>query len=85
MKPPLAITALGIFGALSMVTALGIWAFVPADGQPILSPRPDKGDAQICVIDAWLRSNAPDSPYLPEHGWYNGNGYRCPDQPETNP
>lgn len=43
---------------------------------------PDKGDAQICVINAWLRANVPHSPYLPENGWNDERGYRCPDEPD---
>lgn len=47
---------------------------------------PTKGNAQICVINAWLRANDPTSPYLPENGWTNDPaGYRCPDEPEKRP
>lgn len=71
-------------------SAVLLMAFGPNDGGAVIgmafNGRPSKGDAQICIINAWLRAHYPTSVYLPENGWREDPpGYHCPDEPERQP
>jgi hypothetical protein len=61
-----------------IVVLAGLWLIAAP-----VAAEPDKGDAQICVINAWLRQHYPASKYLPENGWNDFRGFRCPDEPLT--
>jgi hypothetical protein len=68
--------------ALAIVALL---AAAPAMAQPNpnqdaytkMHVRPDRGDAQRCMLDAWFRKHTPTSPYLPENGWHNQGEIPC--------
>lgn len=76
---------------LALISTVLLMAQGPNNGGSVIAywgagGRPNKGDAQVCIINAWMRAHDPDSIFLPENGWkYDPPGYRCPDEPERHP
>lgn len=71
---------------VAMALTWRAWTGEPTIAQAPVSQtapaRPNRGDAQGCLINRELRILDPKSVWLPENGHHVAYEWRCPDEPE---
>lgn len=86
MRPWMLVGIGWILGCTAMGLTWSAWTGEPTIAQATVSQtapdRPNRGDAQGCLINRELRILDPKSLWLPENGHHVPYEWRCPDEPE---